>query len=307
MSLTKLGSKEDDIKIIRAGIRKLDELFSLVIIGEFNSGKSSFINSILGDIYLTEGITPTTSKINVLKYSPTITKTIDTENSDIEYIKLPIEWLKDINIVDTPGTNAIIRSHEEITQHFIPQSDLILFITSVDRALSESERIFLQKIEQWNKKIIIILSKIDILLNPESEIKEVTQYLLSNLSKDYRYDGLPIFPISSKETLQSKFLRKNKAINQADFSKITNFNQFSKLEEYILTSLDLSARTKLKLENPLGVARNLITKNKVDLDTQLQLLNGDQNTLHEIENDVQYFVKDMKRGLLFYLIALVIL
>jgi len=48
-------------------------------------------------------------------------------------IALPIDWLSEITIVDTPGTNAIIRSHETITTQFVPRSDLVLFITSSDR------------------------------------------------------------------------------------------------------------------------------------------------------------------------------
>ncbi len=43
--------------------------------------------------------------------------------------------------VDTPGTNAVIRSHQKLTEHFVPRSDLVLFVTSTDMAFSESERI----------------------------------------------------------------------------------------------------------------------------------------------------------------------
>jgi predicted GTPase len=57
---------------------------------------------------------------------------------------LPEHRLKDINIVDTPGTNAVLRDHQQITEHFVPRSDLIFFVTSVDRAYSESERSFLR-------------------------------------------------------------------------------------------------------------------------------------------------------------------
>jgi small GTP-binding protein len=66
-----------------------------------------------------------------------------------------------INIVDTPGTNAIIRRHQEITEEFVPRADLILFVTSADRPFSESERLFLQRIREWGKKIVFVVNKAD--------------------------------------------------------------------------------------------------------------------------------------------------
>jgi GTPase SAR1 family protein len=66
---------------MRRSIEQLKDLFLLVVIGEFNSGKSSFLNAILGDKFLTEGVTPTTSQVNILRYgdkkgSRTVTNTL---------------------------------------------------------------------------------------------------------------------------------------------------------------------------------------------------------------------------------------
>src|SRR3712207_8239398 len=56
----------------------------------------------------------------------------------------PARFLRDISVVDTPGTNAIIREHEAISQGFVPRSDLIIFVTSADRPFTETERAFMQ-------------------------------------------------------------------------------------------------------------------------------------------------------------------
>jgi hypothetical protein len=56
-------------------------------------------------------------------------------------IQLPVEWLQDISLVDTPGTNAIFQNHQQITEHFLPRADLVLWVTSVDRAFSEVRQI----------------------------------------------------------------------------------------------------------------------------------------------------------------------
>ncbi len=67
-SLVKFQADDADTKALLESISQLDELFLLVIVGEFNSGKSAFINALLGDRFLEEGVTPTTSQINLLRF-----------------------------------------------------------------------------------------------------------------------------------------------------------------------------------------------------------------------------------------------
>jgi hypothetical protein len=70
----------------------------------------------------------------------------------------PIEFLREIDIVDTPGTNAIIRHHEELSRGFVPRSDLVLFVTSAERALTGSESGYLELIRDWGKKILLVIN-----------------------------------------------------------------------------------------------------------------------------------------------------
>ena len=144
--LAKFHANIEDQSILAESIKKIDDLFLLVVVGEFNSGKSAFINALLGENLLEEGVTPTTTHLNILRYGETQEREINSVKEHIIY--LPISWLTEISIVDTPGTNAIIRDHEKITAKFVPQSDLVLFITSADRPFTESERIFLESIQE---------------------------------------------------------------------------------------------------------------------------------------------------------------
>jgi GTPase Era involved in 16S rRNA processing len=82
-------------------------------------------------------------------------------------ITAPVEMLRDINIVDTPGTNAVFASTRTLTREFVPRSDLVLFVTSADRPFTESERAFLESIRDWGKKIVVVVNKIDILETEE--------------------------------------------------------------------------------------------------------------------------------------------
>jgi hypothetical protein len=84
---------------------------------------------------------PTTSRVHRIHHGDQISRTL--HEADLEVISAPVEWLRDLNIVDTPGANAVIQRHQEITEDFVPRSDLVLFVTSADRPFSESERLFM--------------------------------------------------------------------------------------------------------------------------------------------------------------------
>ena len=81
----------------------------------------------------------------------------------VEETTAPAEILRTVAIVDTPGTNAVLREHEALTRDFLPRADLVLFVTSADRPYTESERAFLEAIREWGKKVVLVLNKADLL------------------------------------------------------------------------------------------------------------------------------------------------
>src|SRR5690349_5742054 len=137
----------------------LEDLFTLVIVGEFNAGKSSLINALFGAKLRAEGPIPVDDVISVLRYGET-----QSQHKVSDYVIeqfYPIDFLRNITLVDTPGTNSIVARHQEITEDFIPRADLVLFVTSIDRPLSESERRFLEYIRNWGKKVVFVINKTD--------------------------------------------------------------------------------------------------------------------------------------------------
>ena len=106
LSLVEYGIRAEDQQSLAESIHQLDDFFLLVVVGEFNAGKSAFINALLGEKLLQEGVTPTTTKVNILRYGKEKTQSSISENVDTLILNVP--YLKEISIVDTPGTNAII-------------------------------------------------------------------------------------------------------------------------------------------------------------------------------------------------------
>ena len=113
VTLERVQVEPDDAASFDASICQLDELFLLVVAGEFNAGKSAFINALVGENLLDEGVTPTTSRVTLLKHGES--KNRNTKTDAFEIVQAPFDVLENVNIVDTPGTNAIHREHEELT------------------------------------------------------------------------------------------------------------------------------------------------------------------------------------------------
>jgi small GTP-binding protein len=287
-ALARFDAAEEDQATLERSARQLDELFLLVIAGEFNAGKSAFINALLGDRVLEEGVTPTTTRIHLIKHGPEVGTTV--VESALDVVTAPVDLLKDINIVDTPGTNAIHREHEAITREFVPRSDMVLFVTSADRPFTESERAFLQGIREWGKKIVVVLNKIDILEDPQ-DIERIRGFIAENARALLGFTP-DIFPVAARPALRAK---------QSGDPVLLAGSRFEELERYVADNLDESERIRLKLMNPLGVADALAHKYLEITEKRLELLKEDFAALEDIERQLAVYKEDMAREFRFRL------
>jgi len=279
-ALVRFNASAEHQAALDRSIEQLDELFLLVIVGEFNSGKSAFINALVGASVAQEGVTPTTAQINVLQYGETASREV--KDSNLHVITAPAPILRDIHIVDTPGTNAIIREHEAITQEFVPRSDLVLFVTSADRPFTETERAFLEQVRGWGKKVVIVINKIDILT--PSQVEEVRAFVADSARVLLGFSP-EIFPVSARLALKAK--QGEPAAWPA--------SRFEALESFIATSLDAPGRIHLKLLNPLGVGAALTDRHAVIVRERLALLADDFTTLEEVERQLGAYQEDLTR------------
>jgi small GTP-binding protein len=281
-ALTRFGAADADQQALAASIAQLDEFFLLVIVGEFNAGKSAFINALIGQRAVQEGVTPTTAEIQLLKYGETATSHLT--DRGLRVITAPADLLRDVHIVDTPGTNAIIREHEALTSRFVPRSDLVLFVTSADRPFTETERAFLETIRDWGKKIVIVVNKVDIFERP-ADLDEVLRFVQDSAR---RLLGIApeTFGVSARLALRAKQ-------GEPSFWAASGFD---KLERYIRESLDEQSRFRLKLSNPMGVGQALAQRYATIADERLQVLDVDIRLLEQIERELVPYREDLARG-----------
>ena len=257
-ALLRFGITDDNIAPLERSIEQLDDLFLLVVVGEFNAGKSAFINALTGERLMEEGVTPTTARVT------------------------PVRW-EDILIVDTPGTNAVIREHEQLTTDYVPRADLVLFVTSADRPFTETERSFLEQIRDWGKKVVIVINKVDILPG-DRERAEVRGYVADNAR---RLLGVPpeVFLVSARAAYRAKHGE----------PQLWPESGFDALEGYIRSTLDETSRMRLKLLNPLGVGVALVDRYASAARERLLLLEDDFRLLEDVEPQLAAYRDDMTK------------
>ncbi|HLB45364.1 MAG TPA: dynamin family protein, partial [Candidatus Limnocylindrales bacterium] len=164
-----------------------------------------------------------------------------------------------------------------------PRSDLVLFVTSADRPFTESERAFLQQIRDWGKKIVFVVNKIDILERPE-EVQEVVRFV-SDSSLKLLGVSPEVFPISARLALRAKL----------GDPGLLEPSRFEALERYIRSTLDEASRVRLKLLNPVGVARQLAGTTLAVIDERRAVIREDVAMLDDVERQLGVHEQDMTR------------
>lgn len=276
-ALARWDVPESDRATLTRSVRQLDELFLLVVVGEFNAGKSALINALLGQPVLTEGVTPTTAEIHLVRHGDRAAAR-PLEDGTLLVLS-PAELLRELTIVDTPGTNALERRHEAITDEFVPRSDLVLFVTSADRPFSESERAFLERVRRWGKKIVMVVNKTDILAD-DAAVTEVEGYVRTNGGRLLGVEP-PVFSVSARRAAGGDDARAASGLPA--------------LEAWLEQTLDDVERVRLKLRNPLGVADGLLRGVDDRARERLELLREDVRTLDDIERQLERYADDVER------------
>jgi len=266
---------------LRDAAEDLDGLFLLVVVGEFNAGKSSLINALLGADVMREGVTPTTDRVTLVQHGAEAR--FEERSGDLAAATHPTERLQDLVLVDTPGTNAVVARHQELTERFVPRADLVLFVTSADRPFTQSERAFLAMIEGWGKPVTVIVNKAD-LLRGSDDLDEVVGYVRRN-ARETLGTTPPVFALSARGA------RAAQASGDADALSASGLPA---LEAHLARTLD-TGRLRLKLGNPLGVARHVALDIGSALDEQRGLLLDDRRTLDEVDRQQGQWRKDVRR------------
>jgi small GTP-binding protein len=226
-----LGTKSLRERVDREFVRKLEEdRFHLVVVGEFNHGKTTFVNALLGERVLPVGVTPTTTTIHHIRWAETSQAFVVTTSGerhaipfgdakrfavgggaptdDVDYLEIgyPAGLLRErILLVDTPGVNDLSLQRADITYSYIPRADAVLFLLDAGQILKESERVFLNDklLKASRDKIVFVITKWDLLSSEEQ--REALAYANKHLSTLVREPI--VFPVSAEAGLAGDHAR----------------------------------------------------------------------------------------------------
>lgn len=277
-----VNTPPEELDMLKETLQALEDSFLVVVVGEFNAGKSSFINALLNTDRLPEGVTPTTAKINLIRYG---------ENESVTPVEewgllicLPADMLESLSFVDTPGTNAVITEHEVLTRWFLPRADMVLFLTSADRPFSESEHQFIRGISEWGKKTVIILNKIDLLETPE-ERDQVCEFVRRNAETALKYE-VPVLPVSARMAKKARAQMSQELWNRSGFEA---------LEQYIQDKMDERARFNMKMLSALGIASRVETNAETRIREELRVYQDDRKLTDTIRGQLDLYHDDMNK------------
>jgi len=186
-----IGARENNLKNLDVEIPL--GLF-ICVTGASGSGKSSLINALMGEEVCEVAPGPCTAGIRELVYGGE--RNIINLGPFRERICLPKEVLREVTMVDTPGTNSIIQNHEAITENYIPQSDLVVFTFSAPNPHTKSAWELLTVIKKdWYRKMVFILQQSDRASQRELTVNRdhVIQY-----ARDRQVDNPTVFALSAK-------------------------------------------------------------------------------------------------------------
>ena len=275
----RLGDVEIEKKVSEMA-EQIDEPLYMVIAGEYNSGKSSFVNALCGKRILRDGPIPSTNKITLLSFGDEVSsEEVDDHQCRMTY---PLEALKDLTIVDTPGTNSIIAEHQLITEGFIHRSEVVLFVTSADHPFTESERVFLQLLKgKWDRKLLFVLNKID--LKTEEEQNEIVTFIEKNFYRLFGFEP-KVISMSSKDAFNAR------ATGDAELLQKSNIET---IEQFIFEKMDYETKMDLKILSPLKYLVNVFDGLNDALSEKVSHCNSEIKSVEMFEKRLSNKKQDM--------------
>ncbi len=244
----------------------------IVAVGEVKSGKSSLLNALFGEEFAKVDVLPATDRICIFRYSER-EKSVDVSPQLVERY-LPVPFLRDFNVVDTPGTNTMVAEHQLITESFIPRADLVLFVFSVVNPWTQSAWDLLSFVQKkWLKNVVFVLQQAD--LRAPAEIDVIRRHLQETALQKLGF-APPIFAVSARDALAA---RSSGPLGVG----LSKGNEFPELEAQInLIVTGPGART-LKLRSAAQTGQLMVKEITSELNASLDVIAQDEAQLARAE------------------------
>ena len=247
--------------LLRQRLVQLESAAMFVVVGEVKSGKSSFINALFHDSICEVAPDPCTANIQELVYGAAYRKVI--LGNHWERIELPSDVLREITIVDTPGTNSIVREHQAITEHYLPQSDLVIFVFPARNPYTHTAWELLSVVRsEWHRKTVFVLQQADLVT--QSELATHRERLIQYARQRHVQEPV-VFTVSAKREMEG-----------APDSGFVEFRQF------LRDTVQSGEVWQIKWQGALDTVRHVIGQIALRLQTEKQAVLSDRTFFAEL-------------------------
>jgi small GTP-binding protein len=237
----------EQLDTLQALLRDITEPLLFVVVGEVKSGKSSLLNALFGNEFAKVDVLPATDRVCIFRHGSE-DKTNEVSSTLTERY-LPIPFLRDFNVVDTPGTNTMVKEHQMVAEDFMPRADIVLFVFSVANPWTQSNWEFLDFLQKtWLKNVIFVLQQID--LREPTEIDVIQRHLQDTAMRRLGFVP-PLFSVSARKALLAR-------TSGVDKEKLWEESAFAPLEEQINFIVTESSTRMLKLRSTFQAAHAVL-------------------------------------------------
>src|ERR1700731_2251784 len=278
--LIRLGSElqrpAEELDTLRALLRDISEPLLFVVVGEVKSGNVSLLNALFGNEFAKVDVLPATDRVYIFRYGADEKSTEVSPKLTERY--LPIPFLRDFNVVDTPGTNTMVKEHQMVAEDFMPRADIVLFVFSVANPWTQSNWEFLDFLQKtWLKNVIFVLQQID--LREPTEIDVIHRHLQDTAMR--RLGFVPtIFAVSARKALLAR-------TSGLDKEKLWEESAFAPLEEQINFIVTESSTRMLKLRSTFQAARVVLEDLSGEIGNLIGKISADESALGRLDGLLQ--------------------
>jgi GTPase SAR1 family protein len=286
--LIQLGSKmhrpAEQLNTLKTLLRDISEPLLFVAVGEVKSGKSSLLNALFGDEFAKVDVLPATDRVYIFRYGQE-EKTNEVSPQLTERF-LPIPFLRDFSVVDTPGTNTMVKEHQMVTEDFMPRADIVLFVFSVANPWTQSNWDFLDFLQKtWLKNVVFVLQQID--LREPTEIDVIHRHLQDTAMRRLGFVP-PIFAVSARKALLAR-------TSGADKEELWRESAFAALGEQINFIVTESSARMLKLRSTFQAGRVVLEELASEVGVLLGRISLDEAALNRLDSLLETRREQMRR------------
>ncbi len=311
------GSEAAKKSLAALGRKIAGNEFSLVVAGQFKRGKSTFINSVLGENLLPTAIIPLTSIITIIKFGEALQTQVffsDGSRREIGAADLPLyitekhnpkneknvgrveilypsPYLKNgVQIIDTPGVASVYGHNTGTTYRYLPHADAAVFMISVDPPITAAELKFLGDLKGYATRIFFVLNKVDMV--SAADRQESLEFTRQIIEEQAGLKNVEIFPLSARQALEGKTAPNPAMLEESGLPAFEN----------MLDGFLLGEKGRVFLISATGKIRNLISQEafsaqlmQKSLSEPLQDLEGKMRMFESAQAEINQERQDSNR------------